>query len=297
MQTLSYESLRCFAEAARVLSFRSAARAVALSPAALGQRIRQLEEELGTPLFHRTTRTVVLSEAGLRLLPHAIEALARVDACREAVVDGFSPPLDLTIGTRHELGMSWLVPAVGPIEKSWPGLTLHLYVGSGEDLVVRVRSLAIDCAVTSTRVVDPRLASLPLHEERYVFVGSRALLARHPLKNAVQARAHTLFDTTDELPLFSYLRDAGGSIDSTDFRSVVRMGAIDLIRAFVREGRGVAILPLYFIAKDLERKALVPVLPRLAPRSDWFRLVFRADDPRRSVFERLADTLRRRRLR
>ncbi len=294
MRPLSNECLRCFSEAARLLSFRAAARAVALSPAALGQRIRQLEEELSAPLFHRTTRTVVLTEAGLRLLPHANAALAKVDACREAVSEGFAPPIELTVGTRHELGMSWLVPAVRPIEKAWAGLRLHLYVGSGEDLMLRVRALAIDCAVTSTRVTDPKLAALPLHEERYVFVGARTLLARHPLKTAADARAHTLIDTSEQLPLFGYWRDGGGAIDSTRFGSIVRMGAIDLIRAFVRDGRGVATLPAYFIAKDLREKKLSAILPRVVPRSDWFRLVFRADDPRRSTFEKLAKALRAR---
>jgi DNA-binding transcriptional LysR family regulator len=71
----SLESLHCFAEAARLLNFRAAARAVALTPAALGQRIRQLEEQLGAPLFHRTTRKVVLTQAGLSLQPYARRAL------------------------------------------------------------------------------------------------------------------------------------------------------------------------------------------------------------------------------
>jgi hypothetical protein len=61
----SFESLRCFVEAARLLNFRAAARAVALTPAALGQRIAQLEAQIGQTLFHRTTRRVTLSEAGL----------------------------------------------------------------------------------------------------------------------------------------------------------------------------------------------------------------------------------------
>ena len=56
MQLPSIESLRCFVEAARQLNFRSAARLVGLTPAALGQRIRQLEELWETALFVRTTR-------------------------------------------------------------------------------------------------------------------------------------------------------------------------------------------------------------------------------------------------
>src|SRR6185503_17822397 len=105
------DSLRCFAEAARLLNFRAAARAVALTPAALGQRIQQLEAQLGRPLFHRTTRRVTLTEAGLALLPHAQTALAAADAClRAGRGETGPPPQELVLGTRHELGMSWIVP-------------------------------------------------------------------------------------------------------------------------------------------------------------------------------------------
>src|SRR5262249_19617124 len=65
MQLPDLDSLRCFAEAARLLSFSAAARAVGLTPAALGGRIARLETDVGAPLFLRTTRHVALTQAGL----------------------------------------------------------------------------------------------------------------------------------------------------------------------------------------------------------------------------------------
>ncbi|MBL9038719.1 MAG: LysR family transcriptional regulator [Archangium sp.] len=287
--SISVESLKCFAEAARVLNFRAAARAVALSPAALGQRIRQLEDQLGTSLFHRTTRAVVLTEAGLRLLPHALAALEAVEVCRRAGSGDLAPtPMELVVGTRHELGLSWLVPMLQPLETALPGVTLHLYFGSGEDMVARVRSLAIDCAVTSTRLVDPKLDGIRLHDERYAFVGNTAALKRAPLKTAADAKRHTLFDTTEALPLFRYWRDAPGPLDSLDFGRVVRLGTIAAIRQQVLRGLGVAVLPAYFIDGDVKAKRLTKLFPSVEPLHDAFRLVFRADDPRRSLFTRLA---------
>src|SRR3954463_5446158 len=77
----SIDSLRCFEAAARLLNFRAAARAVALTPAALGQRIQKLEEQLGVSLFRRTTRSVTLTEAGLSLLPYAEQCLTTAREC------------------------------------------------------------------------------------------------------------------------------------------------------------------------------------------------------------------------
>jgi DNA-binding transcriptional LysR family regulator len=292
--TLATDDLRCFVEAARLLSFRAAARAVALSPAAFGQHIQRLEHDLGDKLFHRTTRSVVLTHAGLSLLPYAQRALQAVEDCRRAAGGQLArSPIELVLGTRHELGMSWIVPMLDRLQNAEPSLILHLYFGSGPDLVRRVRSLEVDCAVTSTRLTDPKLDAVALHEERYAFVGESALLKRRPLTSEAQAASHTLFDTTEELPLFKYWRDARGSIESVKFRRVIRLGTIDAIRYFVLRGKGVAVLPEYFVARDLQRRRLTRVLPKVKPLSDYFRLVFRSDDPRRSLYTSLAEVMQR----
>jgi DNA-binding transcriptional LysR family regulator len=287
------DSLRCFVEAARLLSFRATARAIGLTPAAVSQRIRQLENMLGVKLFHRTTRTVVLTEAGLSVLPYAERALEAGAACLRAARGDLGPPaIELVLGTRHELGLSWIVPMLPKLRAAHPGLTLHLYFGSGPDLLLRVRTLEIDCAVTSSRLTDPKLDAVRLHEEAYVFVGERKLLTRKPLRRPGDAGSHVLFDTTEALPLFHYWRDAPGGVDSLAFGSVVRLGTIAAIRELVLWGEGVAVLPEYYVRTYLANKRLVRLFPRVTPLSDHFRLVHRRDDPRASVYAALAATMR-----
>lgn len=289
---VSPDGLRCFLEVARLSSFRAAARRVALSPAALGQQIKKLESDLGEALFRRTTRSVTLTEAGRNLMPYAEQALQALEACANAT-SGKAPAakLEVVLGTRHELGMSWIVPMLSALERGHPGLTLHLYFGSGPDLLLRVRTGEVDCAVTSTTLTDPKLDSLHLHEEKYVFVASPRLLRRARLSRSSDSERHTLLDTTAELPLFRYFRDARGGFDSMRFSRVVRLGTIAAIRTMVIAGHGVAVLPEYFVARDLQTKKLVRVLASVTPLSDWFRLVFRADDSRRSLYESLSNQM------
>ncbi|HVU03153.1 MAG TPA: LysR family transcriptional regulator [Polyangiaceae bacterium] len=287
------DSLRCFVETARLLNFRAAGRAVGLTPAAVSQRILHLEEMLGVKLFHRTTRTVVLTEAGLATLPYAERALESSRACFRAAQGELGPPkMELTIGTRHELGLSWVLPQLPRLRDAHPGITAHLYFGSGPDLLLRVRTLEIDCAITSTRLTDPKLDAARLHEETYAFVGERKLLQKTPLEKPEHAKRHTLVDTAETLPLFHYWRDAPGGVDSLAFGAIVRMGTIAAMRELVLRGEGVAVLPEYFVREDLEKKRLVRLFPKVTPLSDHFRLVFRADDPRRSVYAALAETMR-----
>ncbi len=294
MSLPSLESLRCFDAAARLLRFRAAAKAVALTPAAFGHRIRQLEEELGVRLFERTTRSVRLTSAGLSLVPHARACLESAAACARAARGELAPPAtDLLVGTRHELGISWLTPSLRTIGEAHPGLTLHLYFGSGPDILLRVRTLEIDCAVTSSRLADPMLEALPLHEEHYAFVAAPGLLRESPLRRAEDARRHTLIDASPELPLFGYFRDAAGDVERLAFARVLRIGTIGAIRELVLQGEGVAVLPRYLVRDDLTQKTLVRVFPRVTPVHDWFRLVYRRDDPRRAIYEALATTLTR----
>jgi len=283
------DSLRCFAAAARLLNFRAAARSVALTPAALGQRIRQLEDQLGVPLFHRTTRSVALTEAGLALLPHAEQTLAQARECvRAARGETGPPPMDITIGTRQELGLSWIVPQLDRLSKQHPTIDFHLYFGSGPDLLLRVRTLEIDCAVTSSRFTDPKLDAIRLHREEYVFVGAAALLRKEPFTEHEHAARHALLDASGDLPLFRYFRDAPGGGDRLQFERIVRLGSIEAIHQRVLARAGVAVLPRYLVEGELARRELRVIFPDVELLSDYFRLVFRADDPRRPVLERLA---------
>lgn len=285
----SIDSLRCFVAAARLLNFRAAARSVALSPAALGQRIQQLEAELGASLFRRTTRAVSLTEAGLALLPAAERCLDAAGECARAARGETAPPaMEITLGTRHELGMSWIVPELERIHAALPWLDMHLYFGAGQDLLLRVRTMEIDCAVTSSRFADPKLEALRLHREDYALVGSTALLEERPLTRAEHASGHTLLDESAGLPLFRYWRDAPGGGDRLRFQRILRLGGIAAIRRRVLDGAGVAVLPRYLVNADLEARTMRVIFPSIEPLHDWFRLVFRADDPRRALYEKLA---------
>jgi DNA-binding transcriptional LysR family regulator len=205
----SSDDLRCFLQAAKALSFRKAARAVALTPSAFSARIRLLEERIGEPLFRRTTRSVALTLAGLALQPKAEAALAAAEACVLAVRGELQIAVtSLTIGSRHELAMSWLLPALDRLSAELHGARCDLYVGSGADLRNQLRTGELDLAVASVRLGEPKLDDLPLHREDYAFVGAPKLLQETPFRRAADAKGHVLLDSTRELPLFRDFRNA-----------------------------------------------------------------------------------------
>jgi DNA-binding transcriptional LysR family regulator len=94
------------------------------------------------------------------------------------------------------------------------------------------------------------------------------------------------------MPLFRYFLDALEEPEVWTFGDVERIGTIDGVRHRVRASRGVAVLPLYFVGDDLRDGVLVRVLSHVEPRTDAFRLVWRANDPREEEFQALAQDLR-----
>jgi len=285
------ESLQCFVRAATSPSFRLAARSSALSPAAFGDRIRRLEETLGTKLFQRTTRRLVLTPAGARLLPQARRCLDEAERCRVVLESDTRPAFDLVIGTRFELGMSWLVPSLAELERAEPSRRLHVCFGDTPDIVPRILHDEVDCMVTSARLVVPGLGVARLHEEEYVFVGAQSLLAKSPLARPEDAGRHVLLDVSGDLPLFRYFLDARPARELWSFERVQHLGGIGAIRARVLEGAGVAVLPRYFVAKDLVAKRLRELFSATKLPSDWFRLIFRAGQPRERELRELAADL------
>jgi DNA-binding transcriptional LysR family regulator len=283
------ESLRCFAAAAKHLNFRVAARTVGLSPAAFGDRIKRLEALFEERLFERSTRRVLLTPAGERWVPQAERCLREAAGCHEAV-SGRSglAPYSLTLGSRFELGMSWLTPALGPLEQSHPERHLNLFFGDTPAMLHALNTSAIDCLITSARITSAGLDYARLHEERYAFVGSQRLIAQRPLSRREHATHHRLLELSDDLPLFRYFLDARPGSEIWAFEDTQYLGTIGPIRIRVLEGAGVAVLPRYFVRQDLAKGRLVELMPKVKLPIDWFRLIWRKDHPRQEAMRQLA---------
>lgn len=284
---MDLDSLRCFVAVAHTLHFRAASERLALSPTAVSDRIKRLEDDVGAELFARTTRRVSLTEAGRRLLPHARQLLDDAERCT-AVAQGTNQPLpyELVLGTRYELGLSWLTPGLPTLRRLHPERRIHLYMGDTDALVDRLERGLIDAFVLSSRLRRPHLRSVRLHEESYAFVGRDT-----GPQTAEDAAHHVLIDATPDLPLFQYLEGALPDAPAWRFAEHLYLGGIGGVRTAVLAGMGVAVLPRYFVGEDLAAGRLVELLPALDLPTDWFRLVWRADHPRAPDLEALGGEL------
>lgn len=110
---LPLNALRVFDAAARSLSFTRAADELAVTPAAVGQQIRALEETLGVILFRRTARGLELTPEAARALPHLRAGFAGFEETVSVLLDG-QGATRLSFGCARGAIRHWLLPRLAP---------------------------------------------------------------------------------------------------------------------------------------------------------------------------------------
>ena len=84
---MELRQLKYFIKTAETLNFSEAARSLYITQSTLSQQVRTLEDELGCPLFHRDSHSVVLTEYGERMLPLARQTVIDADTCKSQIKD------------------------------------------------------------------------------------------------------------------------------------------------------------------------------------------------------------------
>ena len=127
---MDLHQLRCFVAAAEELHFGKAAHRLEMLPSALGRYIRLLEEDLGTRLMMRTTRSVALTEDGGVLLKEARSLLAQADGGGQVVIN--LPPthqeIAIMVNTSRETVTRTLqfLQSIKVVARSGTQLVVHL---------------------------------------------------------------------------------------------------------------------------------------------------------------------------
>jgi len=169
--------LRAFLEVAHRGSFHDAAKKLNLSSSAVSRRIAALEEGLDTRLLNRSTRSVVLTDAGRNLYALAIPLIAALDySVRDTVQQGLGLGGTLTVSAISTAAFSIVPQTLPRFREQFPNVRLHLYDDTGKRVLDNVLSRSVTFGVNTITELHADILSEEVIEDPYVLVLPRALL-------------------------------------------------------------------------------------------------------------------------
>ena len=246
--------VEAFVEVAREGGLGRAATNLFVSQPALTARLQALEGELGQPLFVRTRRGMVLTDAGRTFLPYAERALETLrDGAALVGEVGRGTSGQLAIGAAPAVSTYVLPPLLDRFVHEHPGVRLLVRTGHSEEIVDMVLRSEVQLGLVR-ELRDQRVASRPMYADELVLV----VPPDHPFADSVPVealaaerliffdRTSSYYDLTNAM-----FREAGVSP-----RGAIELDNIDAAKKMVQQGLGVALLPNTAVSEDVERGLL-----------------------------------------
>jgi DNA-binding transcriptional LysR family regulator len=260
------DGVETFLAVAQHRSFRKAAAALGVTPSAVSQTVRALEERIGAVLFMRTTRSVGLTEAGEQFLARAKPAFEELVAASDVARGlGQRPAGLLRLAVPRAIVPILLEPLIASFCKAYPEVEVEI---AANEKLIDLATEGFDAGIRMGQFVDADMVAVPLTPPfRFAVVGSPAYFAgRSPPEHTDDLRRHACLRW----------RRSGGAIapwsfnDNGQAMEIAVSGPLiandfPTILGAAMEGIGLAQLPEPMVAERLKTGKLVHVLQTYAP--------------------------------
>jgi LysR family transcriptional regulator, glycine cleavage system transcriptional activator len=243
-------AIKAFEAAARLGSFSSAAEELNVTHGAVSRQIRTLQDWLGAPLFRRTSRNAVLTQAGAVLLADARPALDRLaEGSRRVRVSSLAQGA-LNLATQPTFSMRWLIPRLSDFQRHHAGLELRIVTASTSAERFQMEA----DVVVSGPSPQPGWVGTKFMGEALLPLLSPELIAKCPLRRPEDLERHTLLHAATrrgawkrwfDLAGIPNLEPAGEQVFEHFYFAIqaalagvgVVMGPLALVAEEVRDGR------------------------------------------------------------
>ena len=291
MTNITLKQLRYFEAVAHHRHFGHAAEACAISQPALSVQIKELEQNLQTPLFDRGGRNITLTSFGVDFAPRARAILQGVDELQDmarASKDGLMGRL--RIGIIPTIGPYLLPSIITKLTRMNPALDIHVRETMTPRLITELTEGRIDTAIVALPVSEPSLTEVTLFDEKFMLVRPEA-----DRDKPVPCSAHL-----NEMKLLLLeeghcFRDQALSfcdMQSETAREGLDASSLSTLVQMVGAGIGVTLIPEMAVAVET-RSAQVAVNAFPAPEpTRRVGMIWRKTSPLASKLSEIADLIR-----
>jgi len=270
MKNITLRQLRVFAAVARQLSFARAASELHLTPPAVTMQVKELESQVGLPLFDRKGRQIALTTVGEYMLSYVRRMLALLKDAEDAVAR-FRGLQGGSLAVGMVSTAEYFVPRLlARFRAEHPGIEVRLRLGNREQLVQLMQRNEVDLAIMGRPPKEWATRAEPFAMHPHVLVTS----IDHPFTRLdhvpAQALAHEGFIVRESgsgtrAALEEYMRE-----HHLDMRVVMEMSSNESIKQAVMAGMGVSLLSLHTIALELKQGMIAtPEVEGLPAMRSW----------------------------
>lgn len=267
--------LEVFLAVARERKFSRAAEKLFRTQSAVSQSIRKLEDDVGEPLFDRSSRDGQLTDAGRVLREYAERMLnLRADA-KEALVELRELHKGKLAIAANEFTALYLLPLLGEFRRLHPMIKITVQRALGSHIPGDVLRHNSELGVLSYDPQDPKLHSIVVYEDELIFV----VPPQHPLAGARQVSirqlgaesfvAHIVTSPYREKVIQAFKRH------KTPLNMEIELPTLQAIKRFVAMGNGVALVPEISVENELARGELINISVRELKLHRKLRMIYR----------------------
>jgi DNA-binding transcriptional LysR family regulator len=258
-------SLRCFVAVVETQNFSAAARQLRVALSSVTKNIQLLESAIGVALFHRTTRRMMVTDAGARFYDECLEMLEKLDAATAAMATEKTLGGHLRVTMPPSFAAAILGPNIHEFLKTHPALSLDVILTSDTPDLISGR---IDIAIAVQDEPLTKLTHITLAHCPRVLCASPDYIKRHGQpKKPVDLNQHQCMSGrfSDLAETWYFRRD--DSWESVRVASRLLSNSGELLRQACLNGGGIGNFYLFHARQDLEAGRLVKVMPAYEPRS------------------------------
>ena len=251
--------IQAFVQVAESQSFANAARQLGVTPSVMTNRIKQLETFLETPLFHRSSRSVTLSEAGTKFFEECANLINQIDSVTDRMRLAHATPSGmLRVQVLPGFALGHLGRAIKDFSAAYPDINIDITVS---DKSANPVDEGYDVAFQIFRTGSETLIERPLFPVRRLFCASPQYIkkAGAPQRPADLLR-HSLGIYSGYPTRNRWFFRRGDEEITIELPARIRSNSVHLLHDFARTGGGITCLPTLVCGQDLMLRNLVPLL-------------------------------------
>lgn len=263
-----------FLEVARTGSFTAATKSTGIPKSTLSEKIRDLEEELGTTLIIRTTRSLKLTEAGQVYVRKIAASIDQLFLAKEELRQLRSKPSGkIRVSLLPNLANTQFTERMGEFLQKFPDVSLEL---DFTERVVHLLEEGFDVCVRAGQPADSSLLSKRIRRDRSILVSSPSYLKRRgEPKGVADLRNHELVQWSLHKGLWHLTNKEQRSV-KIELQSRVSANNPQSAMRVVAGGHGIALLPQEVCSELLSERRLVQILPTWGTNEFYVYIVYPA---------------------